>query len=372
MSLCLGGTEFWDELERDILEAREYVYVQTLSFEGDRAGKALSNALLMSPARSKRVVADSVTKHVINDRIIHLPRARRDQALQQEIAATHEMFEQLQRGGVALRFAWPIGWRLHRLIVRNHKKLVAIDDRVSYIGGINFSEHNFDWHDLMLRIESPAVTRFLRDDFEQTWQGRDWSGSTVIDDTEIIIGSGRGNRNMQGAVSQVVDEARERIVLQCPYVGEPFWRLLRKARKRGVRVTVIMPERHNRSIMKWGTLYTARRYDLDIRFLPGPMTHLKALVSDDTLIVGSANFDFVSYRLQPEIVFVLRHPDIVNEFKMRVLEPDLARSYQRSSQENNICLEWLAMVGMKAAESVAWVTREHRRQNSCPSSSGLG
>lgn len=45
MTLCLGGGEFWEKLERDIRDARDYVYVQTLSFEGDQSGQGLADAL---------------------------------------------------------------------------------------------------------------------------------------------------------------------------------------------------------------------------------------------------------------------------------------------------------------------------------------
>ena len=140
-TLCLGGAEFWERLERDIRGARDYVYVQTLSFEGDAAGLGLAAALLACEAPRKRIVVDAVTKYLINDRFIGLPAARRDAGLQREVAATGEMCDRLERGGVPVRFAWPVGRRFHRLIARNHKKLIAIDDRIAYLGGINFSEH---------------------------------------------------------------------------------------------------------------------------------------------------------------------------------------------------------------------------------------
>ena len=43
------------------------------------------------------------------------------------------------------------------------------------------------------------------------------------------------------------------------------------------------------------------------------MTHTKAMLVDDTVILGSANFDFLSFRHQPEIVFIARHPDLVHQ-----------------------------------------------------------
>ena len=48
-----------------------------------------------------------------------------------------------------------------------------VDDRVAYVGGMNFSEHNAAWHDMMLRITDRAAVAFLREDFLSTWEGHD-------------------------------------------------------------------------------------------------------------------------------------------------------------------------------------------------------
>ena len=287
MRLCLGGAEFWEHLERDIRAARDYVYVQTLTFEGDAAGQGLAEALLACAAPRKRIVVDAVTKYLINDRFIGLPAARRDAVLQREVAATGEMCDRLERGGVPVRFTWPVGRRFHRLIARNHKKLIAIDDRIAYLGGINFGDHNFAWHDFMIRIESPGIAAFLREDFEHTWRGNDQAAAARIGGDEIVVGEGRGNAGLRGAVSRALDRATDRIVVQCPYVSEPFWSALGRAHRRGLHVTVMMPEAHNRAVMKWGTLDAARREGFEVLMLPGPMTHAKVMQIDDSVVLGS-------------------------------------------------------------------------------------
>ena len=285
MQLCLGGAEFWRRLERDIESARRHVLVQTLSFEGDAAGQGLADALLACAAPDKRIVADAVTKYLINDRFIGLPAARCDPALQREVTATGEMCARLERGGVPVRFAWPVGRRFHRLVVRNHKKIVAIDDRVAYLGGINFSDHNFAWHDFMVRVESPGIASFLREDFEHTWDGHDRAASAEIDGDEIVVGEGRGNVGIRDAVSRALDRATDRIIVQCPYVSEPFWSTLGRAHRRGVHVTVMMPEEHNRSVMKWGTIEASRREGFEVVMLPGPMSHAKVMRIDDAVVI---------------------------------------------------------------------------------------
>lgn len=360
MRLCLGGAEFWKRLERDIRGARDYVYIQTLSFEGDAAGLGLADAVLACEAPRKRIVADAVTKYLINDRFIGLPRARRDPALQREVAATGEMCDRLERGGVPVRFTWPVGWRFHRLIARNHKKLVAIDDRVAYLGGINFSEHNFAWHDFMVRIESPGIAAFLREDFEDTWRGHDRAAAAEIDGDEIVVGEGRGNAGLRDAVSRALDRATRRIVVQCPYISEPFWSALGRAHRRGVHVTVMMPEDHNRAVMKWGTLDASRREGFEVLMLPGPMSHAKVMRIDDSVVLGSANFDYVSFRMQPEVVLITSAPDLVREVGERILEPDLARCREPAEERRQRWREHLGGVSMRVLELLSSTVRERR------------
>ena len=69
------------------------------------------------------------------------------------------------------------------------------------------------------------------------------------------------------------------------------------------------------------------RNDLDLRFAAGPMIHVKAMLVDDReLLLGSANFDFLSASLQPEVLVAVRKAESIGDFRRRVLEPDLVRS----------------------------------------------
>lgn len=78
---------------------------------------------------------------------------------------------------------------------------------------------------------------------------------------------------------------------------------LAAARARGVQVTIVTSEHINRLGMKWSIMEACARRDLQLRLLDGTMTHVKALLVDDrVLVLGSANFDFLSGTLQPEVL----------------------------------------------------------------------
>ena len=176
----------------------------------------------------------------------------------------------------------------------------------------------------------------------------------------IVVGEGRGNAGLRHAVSRALDRATDRIVLQCPYVSEPFWSALGRAHRRGVHVTVMMPEAHNRAVMKWGTLDASRREGFEVLMLPGPMTHAKVMRIDDSVVLGSANFDYVSFRMQPEVVLITSAPGLVREIGERILEPDLARCREPAEERRQRWRERLGGISMRVLEVLSSSIRERR------------
>src|SRR5436853_672192 len=194
MELLVNFSEFWARLSGDIASAQQSVFVQTFAFEGDAVGKQLSRALLSSPAADKRILADSFTRVVLSDRFRYAPANLFDDELRQEAGETSAMLAQLEAGRIKIKFTNPYGLSPRRLLSRNHKKLIVIDNQVAYIGGINFSEHNAAWHDMMLRIEDRDAVAFLREDFISTWNGRDRVACEQFDGIEFLTADGRNNQ----------------------------------------------------------------------------------------------------------------------------------------------------------------------------------
>lgn len=126
------------------------------------------------------------------------------------------MIRELRREGVNVAFTNPAGPLLVNLPNRNHKKVCLIDDRVAYIGGINFSEHNFEWHDMMLRIEDPQVAGFLREDFDRTSNGENRSASGSFGWIEIHTTDGKTNARQYERIFDVIRNAKDHIVVHMP------------------------------------------------------------------------------------------------------------------------------------------------------------
>ncbi len=341
LTLCVDGPEFMAALTRDLVGAQQRVVVQTLAFEADPAGLALARALLDSAAPDRRLLIDDYSRVVQNDKVIGAPNRLFDKALAHEAEQTRTLITQLRAHGVQVRYGRPLGLDAAGRKARDHKKLIVVDDQLAYIGGINFSEHNFQWHDLMVRVATPGAAEFLAADFERSWQteGVARPATARFDGIDIVCAAGDGDPAIEDAISAAIGNARHSLVLECPYITEPYLSLLGEARQRGVEVTIITSENINRACMKQSIMAACRRYDLQMRLLPGPMTHVKALLADgEALVLGSANFDFLSAALQPEILAVVRDPQLVADFEQRVLAPDLAASRTWQPSETSIAV----------------------------------
>jgi cardiolipin synthase len=324
---------FWTNLAQDIREAREQVLVQTFSFEADRIGRLLADAMIESPAGDKRILVDSFSRVVISDKCLFSPAQWFDKETAAELRETNDLHIALCARDVQTKHCNPFGLSPRRLFGRNHKKLIVVDDRVAYIGGINFSEHNASWHDMMLRIEDAGVAQLFRRDFLRCWDGRSLASSSSCDGAEFHTLDGRSNRMVFKKVIDLIGAARRSIFVASPYISFPFYDHLKDAGRRGVGVTMLTPQlnnwRHFKDYAKW----ESARCGISLRFYKKGMSHLKAMLVDDQfLVLGSSNFDFLSYRVYEEILGIITQPDVIACFREQVMLPDLRDSERIEEQ----------------------------------------
>jgi len=311
--LLIGADAFWRRLEQDIGQAQRRVLVQAMTFEGDRVGRDLAAAIVNSRAADRRVLVDRFTKFVVSDRFVYSPWGLLDAALRAEVRDTGRMFAEMVSAGVGVRWTNPAGAFLWRFAARNHKKLMVVDD-AAYLGGINFSEHNFSWLDLMVRIEDPAAVDFLAADFDATYAGHPVAGSADGEDCSVLSLDGVGNAQAYGSLIERLGGARESILVVSPYITFPFMKPLGAARARGVPVTLIVPQQNNKKTVERYLRWEAGRQNIELLRTPG-MHHMKAIVIDgEELIVGSSNFDLVSYHAHEEFMLSIRHQATVDRF----------------------------------------------------------
>ncbi len=335
IKILVDSYEFCHNLEEDLLSSKDYIFIQTLSFEGDSAGSWLSNLLLSLKCRDKRILVDSFTKFRISDKFVHSPRNCFDFKLHKEVKETAKMIEHLRKNGVSVRFTNPHGPLLMKLVARNHKKIIVLDDRVAYIGGINFSEHNFFWHDMMIRFENKGVAEFLKEDFLSTWRGHNSNTSGCFEGVKFYMLDGTSNKIGFMPILELIKNAKESIWVESPYITFPFCKVLREMRRKGVAVTIVSPEKNNEPLLKKYILWESARSGFNMMLYKNRMTHLKAILIDDCfLIVGSANFDYLCYHSQQEVLAVITDRDVISGFKERIVKKDMENSERFEGKGN--------------------------------------
>jgi cardiolipin synthase len=237
----------------------------------------------------------------------------------------------LARAGVAIRSALttgPLRSLELRLDLRNHRKLVVVDDRVAYIGSQNLADpRSFkqdagvgQWVDAMARLAGPVVAPLLAV-FELDWAAEGGEPFTA----PVPSGESPGHVRMQvvpsgpavapEAIHQLLltalYAARRSVVLTTPYFvpSDALFTALLSAATRGVAVRLVVPARNDSLLAEFAgsALYEALlSAGVRIHLYEGGLLHCKSLVIDDHLSVfGSVNLDMRSLWLDFELsVFV--------------------------------------------------------------------
>jgi cardiolipin synthase len=236
-------------------------------------------------------------------------------------------FQRLHEAGVPVdRFLHSyVPWKTPFLNLRNHRKLMVVDGRIAFAGGINIGRENLlaadpphPVRDTHFRLEGPVVEQ-LTEAFADDWLYE--TGEKLLDDAwfpelapagdavarVVTSGPDEDMEQIEFAVLQAIACARHSIRIVTPYFLPPdvLTTALGLASMRGISVEVAVPEISNHAILDW-----ARRAPLRVLLeagckvwlLPPPFDHSKLMTVDDAWsLIGSANWDIRSFRLNFEL-----------------------------------------------------------------------
>ena len=345
--LLVGSGVFWAQASRDLAAAKTRAAIQAMTFEADAAGRSVTEAILSSPAAQRRVLVDDYSRNVINDTMLPLP--FRPAEVLAEARATLAMFDHMDASGVPVRVTNPVLGHPLRYPLRNHKKLLVMDN-VAHIGGINFSDHNFAWHDLMLRIDDEAVADFLVADFDNDWAGTPRGVSASFGDLELICLDGDTNDRLMQPLIDLVASARRSVEMVSAYPTMPFVGAMAQAARNGAEVTIYSPAPNNKPVIRDYLAGVAQPAGIALRLLP-EMTHAKAMLIDgEALVLGSSNFNFASHRTSSDIVAVVRNPVLIADFEARLLGPARAGSFAAGEARIPAWRQWRARAMLELAD----------------------
>ena len=303
LGLLVGGTATFDAILAAIAGARRYVLVEYYIFNADRTGTRVAEALM---ERARAGVAVSFMYDPIGS---SLP--RRFLARMRDAGISCSQFDTTR--GRGNRF---------RINFRNHRKIVVVDGRTAFLGGINVSDEYYGgvrraaWRDAHVRIDGPAAISAAMT-FVKDWY---WARRALPDmDFELPQAAGRAralvwatgpaDEQPQCTVSLLssFNVARQRIWIANPYFvpTDPVVQALRLAVLRGVDVRIVVPHRADHRVVRMASqLYQAEMVRAGARVFRyrRAMLHTKAFVIDDLLAcVGSVNLDHRSILINFEI-----------------------------------------------------------------------
>jgi cardiolipin synthase len=264
------------------------------------------------------------------------------------ITMDESQLQEMQDAGVHVERYRPLHWyNLGRINNRTHRKLLVIDGRIGFTGGVGIgdpwqgnAQDPDHWRDLHFRIEGPAVSQFQAA-FNDNWiktTGEVLNGAGYFPqldraggmDAHLFISSpSGGSESMHLMFLMAIAAAEHTIDLQAAYFipDELITKALIAARHRGVRIRVIVPGKNTDSDAArfaskagWGPLLLA---GVEIYEYEPTMFHNKMLIVDGELVsVGSTNFDLRSFRLNDEASLNIYDRDFAQRMTA-VFESDL-------------------------------------------------
>jgi cardiolipin synthase len=238
-------------------------------------------------------------------------------------------WSEMREGGCEVRVALPVGnplWTLvrGRVDLRNHRKLMIVDNRIAWCGSQNCADPEFrikaryaPWVDIMSRWEGP-VARQSQYLFVSDWLGEGGDDISALLTAPVPAGSGTVVAQVLGTgptaefdampacFSELIHSARTELVITTPYFvpDEQLLFALTSAGRRGVRTIMLFPKRND----NWIVAAASRSYYRDLidagveiyEFRPG-LLHAKTMVADGRIgLIGSANLDRRSFELNFE------------------------------------------------------------------------
>lgn len=311
--------QYYNLMLNDIASASLYVYIETYKFANDHLGVRFRDALT-------RKAREGVNIKLLIDSWGRGPVSETFFSELIELGGEVKFFEKIKLNS-------DIFTRGHR---RDHRKIVVIDNAISYMGSANITGYNLNWRELCLRIEVTELTLLLKKVFLENFNAFNpyiitnkvtYTRRIRYDDFEIIrdVPSIQFQR-LRKRYTQLIRQATRSVVIETPYFlpGYMLRKVMMDASRRGVDVKVIMPKHSDvRMVDILRNKYVGLLHNAGIKllFYLHYNLHAKLLMIDEKVFsLSSANFDFRSFRYQYEISLIGSHPDIAVQLREHVAE----------------------------------------------------
>ena len=338
VKVLTNGDKIFPEMLKAIRGARKTITFETFIYWGDSIGEEFANALIER-------VQTGVKVHVLLDWL-------------GSIKMEQKQLDKMQAVGVEIeRYHKPHWSHLARLNNRTHRKLLIIDGKVGFTGGVGIADqwrgdakNPNEWRDTHFLVHGPVVGQ-MQAVFMDNWIKS--KGSVLHDERYFPELKKAGNMSAQmfssspsgGGDSMVlmylmaITAAQDSINLSSAYFvpDELLTQALTTAAKRGVKIRIITPGEHidtdlvrRASRAGWGDMLQA---NVQIAEFAPTMYHCKVLIVDNYMVsVGSTNFDNRSFRLNDEANLNILDKNFAAE-QTQIFESDWSNSHPITYQQ---------------------------------------
>ncbi|WP_320415207.1 cardiolipin synthase ClsB [Lysobacter changpingensis] len=323
--LLENGEAYFARVFEAIDAAQREILLETFIWFEDKVGIALQQRLIEAARRGVRV-------HFLVDAF-------------GSPDLSEDFLRALTEAGVQLRMfdrqPTLFGIRLN-VFRRMHRKLVVIDERIGFVGGINYSaDHLEDFgptakQDYAVEVEGPVVAdihAFMRHAIATRGTGERWEPDTThetgkpagnADVCFLPRDNGRRSRSIEQAYREAFRAARQEIVIANAYFfpGYGFLRDLRDAARRGVKVQLIFQGEPDTPMALIAARWLYRHLvDAGVRiheYCQRPFHGKVAVIDDEWSTVGSSNLDPLSLSLNLEANVFIRDREFAGDLRRRL------------------------------------------------------
>ncbi|MBO0461644.1 MULTISPECIES: cardiolipin synthase [Enterococcus] len=327
VTLLTDGQEKLTAVLKDIEAAKHSIHIEYYAFVTDNIGQQILTLL-------EKKAAEGVEVRLLYD------------AFGSHGTKTKDFKKLVENGGHVHTFITSQRALLRfRLNYHDHRKIIVVDGKIGYTGGFNIANQYVNhtkkfgyWRDTHIRIYGAAASllqlRFLMDwnvsvpDQKKVGYHLDYfykvdkKDQDQLYQTSIqLVSSGPNNEREQIKLSfiKLISSAKKRVWIQTPYLvpDESVIAALKIAAASGVEVKIMIPNKPDHPFIYRATQYYARQLikeNIQILVYENGFLHAKTLIMDDEIcMVGSANQDIRSYRLNFESSAIIYDPAFLQQ-----------------------------------------------------------
>ncbi|WP_260631432.1 cardiolipin synthase [Neobacillus niacini] len=312
-----NGEETFEEVKQRLLEAKDFIHLEYYIFRYDRLGQELMDIL-------KQKVKEGVEVRLIYDALGSYALSEQDR-------------RKMADAGIQLHPFLPLkfGWLTQKFNFRNHRKIIVIDGKIGFVGGLNVGveylgeDNKFGfWCDTHVLLEGEAV-QTLHAVFLLDWkyvcgemlfeEARYLKGIPVEGDGLVhVVATGPETRDMGDHFYGLITSATKSIWIATPYFipNQTIMTALQVASKKGIQVRLMVPKRNDGFLTQYATQsYFPKllRAGVEIYTYKKGFLHKKVMIVDgDMASIGTANLDLRSFHLNFEVQLFLSGTESIN------------------------------------------------------------